>query len=247
MSDYKERYYQRVNRYGDTHQSRIQTMREKNFEHMLARSAQAVTVETDNEDIRGIFTRFRQGDSISLHYFLTKREVQLDSGTILDIPTKVDSEETHPWMVYYPEYIYASGYTRHIMLRMTHTLEWVGQDGETYTSPAYVYGQEDNMLKNEVLGRSRMGTLYRENLKLSFFVMPTTPNLRKDDYLIITEGGFQEQYRVTGYDIQSQVGVMYVSADPTYKYNESAKTVPEPGEESDDFFWLTGQGAKDEG
>jgi hypothetical protein len=50
-----------------------------------------------------------------------------------------------------------------------------------------MYGQEDNMLKDELKSRSRMDTLYNENLKSSFFVMPTTAMIRKDDYLIIGE------------------------------------------------------------
>jgi len=44
------------------------------------------------------------------------------------------------------------------------------------------------MLKDEIRSRSRMDTIYSENLKLSFFIMPLNPYVRKDDYLIIGEG-----------------------------------------------------------
>jgi len=71
----------------------------------------------------------------------------------------------------------------------------------TRNSWAYMYGQENNMLKDELQSRSRMDTRYTENLKLSFFVMPTNPYIRKDDYLEVGEGLLQESYRVTGYDI----------------------------------------------
>jgi hypothetical protein len=43
------------------------------------------------------------------------------------------------------------------------------------------------MLKDELKSRSRMDTLYTENLKSSFFIMPVNPNIKKDDYLIIGE------------------------------------------------------------
>jgi len=85
-----------------------------------------------------------------------------------------------------------------------------------------MYGQEDNMLKNEIRSRSRMDTIYEENLKLSFFVMPTTPFLKIDDYFIIGEKPLQEYYRVTGYDIQSTPGVEFVSVDPIYEFDLSA-------------------------
>jgi len=56
------------------------------------------------------------------------------------------------------------------------------------------------MLKDEIRSRSRMDTIYSENLKLSFMVIPTNENLRKDDYFEIGEGNLLEAYRVTGYD-----------------------------------------------
>jgi hypothetical protein len=53
-----------------------------------------------------------------------------------------------------------------------------------------MYGQENNMLKDEIRSRSRMDTIYAENLKLNFFVMPASAKLKKDDYFIIGEGEF---------------------------------------------------------
>jgi len=106
-----------------------------------------------------------------------------------------------PWMIYYLENIKASGYNRYIVLKMTHFLTWTARDGSEQSTLAYMYGQEDNMLKDELKSRSRMDTLYTENLKLSFFVIPTNGMLKKDDYLVIGEKPLQEYYRVTGYDI----------------------------------------------
>jgi hypothetical protein len=56
------------------------------------------------------------------------------------------------------------------------------------------------MLKDEIRSRSRMDTVYAENLKLSFMVIPTNENIQKDDYFEIGEGKLKEAYRVTGYD-----------------------------------------------
>ena len=147
---------------------------------------------------------------------------------------------TIPWMIYYLENIKASGYNRYIVLKMTHFLTWTARDGSAQESYAYMYGQEDNMLKNEIRSRSRMDTIYSENMKLSFFVLPTNPNLKIDDYFEITTNGIQEQYRVTGYDIQSTPGVEFVSVDPIYEYDLTPAPQPEPGDDPADFFWLNG-------
>ena len=143
-------------------------------------------------------------------------------------------------MIYYLEEIKASGYNRYIVLKMTHSLSWTARDGSTQKSLAYMYGQEDNMLKNEIRSRSRMDTIYEENLKLSFFVMPTTPYLKIDDYFIIGEKPLQEYYRVTGYDIQSTPGVEFVSVDPIYEFDLSAPPQQKSTDNDEDFFWFNG-------
>ena len=141
-------------------------------------------------------------------------------------------------MVYYLENIKASGYNRYIVLKMTHFLTWIGPDNKTHTSWAYIYGQEDNMLKDELKSRSRMDTLYTENLKTSFFILPTTPYIRKDDYIIIGEKPLQEYYSVTGYDIQSSEGVEYVTVDPVYEFDLTPPPAQMAADDPEDFYWL---------
>ena len=128
------------------------------------------------------------------------------------------------------------------MLRMSHFLTWQSRDGMERTSWAYMYGQENNMLKDELQARSRMNTRYTENLKLRFFIMPTNTYIRKDDYLEIGEGLLRESYKVTGYDIQSSEGVEYVSVDPLYKYDLTAPPQKTSEDSDEDFYWLEGGG-----
>ena len=96
------------------------------------------------------------------------------------------------------------------------------------------------MLKNEIRSRSRMDTIYEENLKLSFFTMPTNPNLKIDDYFIIGEKPLQEYDRVTGYDIQSTPGVEFVSVDPIYEFDLTPPPEKTEQDEEDEFFWFNG-------
>lgn len=240
MSYYDEVYLKRLNRYGLDYQTRIQTQRERLFENLLFKSLYRVDFEYNNEKVPGIFERYKQDETETLHYLLTRTNMNIPNGTILQIPNK--DGELRPWMVYYLEHINASGYNRYIMLKMSHFITWKARDGQEYSTWAYMYGQENNMLKDELRSRSRMDVLYTENLKLSFFVMPINEHIRKDDYLVIGKNTpLQEAYVVTGYDIQSSDGVEYVSVDPVYIRDETPAPELKPDEDPNDYFWLEGE------
>lgn len=235
---YYDIYNLRLNRYGNDYLSRMQNKREKEFNQYLAKTVYKVNFTFDNEEQVGSLEKYKQDDTRTLQYLLTNVHLNIPNGTILEIPDK--DKISVPWMVYYLERIEASGYNRYILLRMTHLLSWTARDGSNCTSWAYMYGQEDNMLKDEIRSRSRMDTLYGENLKSSFFVMPTTPLIRKDDYIVVGEGPLQEYYVVTGYDIQSSEGVEYVTVDPQYERDLTPAPTPAQGDDPASFFWLNG-------
>ena len=238
MGYFEDIYKKRVNRYGLDYQSRIQREREELFDLYLLKTIYRVDFLFEDEEVAGSLEKYKQDETQTLQYLLTKTSVNMPNGTILMIPDKDKIKK--PWLVYYLEDIKASGYNRYIVLKMTHYLTWIARDGSRQESWAYMYGQEDNMLKDEIRSRSRMDAIYAENLKMSFFVMPTTPKIKKDDYLEIGTGELKEQYRVTGYDIQSTPGVEYVTVDPTYEYDLTPAPQQQPGDSEDDFFWLNG-------
>mgnify|MGYP000637460255 FL=1 len=238
MGYFEDIYKKRVNRYGLDYQSRIQREREELFDLYLLKTIYRVDFFFEDEEVAGSLEKYKQDETQTLQYLLTKTNINMPNGTILMIPDKDKIKK--PWLVYYLEDIKASGYNRYIVLKMTHYLTWTARDGSQQESWAYMYGQEDNMLKDEIRSRSRMDTIYAENLKMSFFVMPTTPKIKKDDYLEIGTGELKEQYRVTGYDIQSTPGVEYVTVDPTYEYDLTPAPQQQPGDSEDEFFWLNG-------
>ena len=236
--DYFEIYKKRANRFGEDYQSRIQGAREETFERLLLKSLYRVDFNFEGETIPGILERYKQDETETLQYLLTRIDKNIPNGTVLLIPDKDDNLK--PWMIYYLENIKASGYNRYIVLKMTHYLKWTARDGSTQESWAYMYGQESNMLKDEIRSRSRMDTLYAENLKLNFFVLPLNSKIQKDDYFIIGEGELQEYYRVTGYDRQSSEGVEYVSVDPTYEYDLTPPPEKSESDGDEDFYWFEG-------
>lgn len=234
--EYYDIYTKRLNRYGTDYQSRIQTKREKEFQLYLAKSVYRVEFEYDKDTIVGSLERYRQDDTKTLQYLLVDVDTNFPGGTILEIPDKDGNDQT--WMVFWLENIKASGYNRYVLLKMTHSLSWTARDGSAQTSPAYMYGQENNMLKDELKSRSRMDTYYGENLKSSFFIMPRNQYIKKDDYFVIGTDPFEEYYRVTGYDIQSSEGIEYVTVDPIYEYDLTPAPAATPSDDPNDFFWI---------
>ena len=239
MSNYYEDVYlKRLNRYGYDYQSRVQAQRERDFEGKLLKSVYRVDFNFENETHPGCLEKYKQDETELMQYLLTRVSLNIPTGTILMIPDK--DLEPQPWLVYWLESIKASGYNKYIVLKMTHFITWRDRDGNDCSSWCYMYGQQDNMLKDEMRSRSRMDTLYAENLKTSFFIMPTNENIRRDDYLEIGEGKLKEAYRVTGYDIQSTPGVEYVTVDPVYMRDNAPAPKQMEGDNPDDFYWLNG-------
>lgn len=237
-NSYYDIYLKRLNRYGNDYQTRTQNKRERDFENYLLKSVYRIEFEYDTKINPATFERYKQDETETLHYLLTRVDVNIPNGTVLMLPNKDD--ELKPWMVYYLEAIKASGYNRYVVLKMTHFLNWKDREGNSRSSWAYMYGQEDNMLKDELQSRSRSDARYTENLKGSFFVLPTNEYLRKDDYLEVGEGALKEGYRVTGYDINSTSGVEYVTVDPIYLYDNSPAPAKQEGDNEKDYFWLEG-------
>jgi hypothetical protein len=238
MGYYEDVYLKRLNRYGIDFQTRMQGQREENFHRQLMKSVYYVEFEYEGKVREGELTPMRQNETKTMQYLLTDVHLDMPNGTILFIPDK--NNELKPWLIYYLEDMKASGYNRYIMLKMTHMLSWIDRDGNEQTSWAYFYGQEDNMLKDELKSRSRMDTIYAENLKSSFFILPLNEYIKKDIYLIVGDKPFQEYYRVTGYDIQSSEGVEYVTVDPIYEYDLTPAPNKTTEDNDEEFFWFNG-------
>ena len=142
------------------------------------------------------------------------------------------------YMFWYWDERQDSGYNRWNVIKLSQCIEWLNEDGSTWSNEAYIFSQQTNMLKNELKSRSRSATLYLENLKLDFMIMPSDKNLEIGSYLVIKIDDMSRAERVTGIDFLSTPGVMYVSMDPTIE-RDLTKTPEKTDEDEDnDFFWL---------
>ena len=238
MSYFEDVYLKRLNRYGYDYQSRIQAQREEVFEGLLLKSIYRVDFIYEDEMHPGLLERYKQDETETMQYLLTRVGLNMPNGTLLMIPDKDMKEQ--PWLVYWLESIKSSGYNRYIVLKMTHFITWRDRSNIERSTWCYLYGQEDNMLKDEIRSRSRSDAIYSENLKSSFFVCPTNEFIHKDDYMEIGIDALKEGYRVTGYDIISTPGVEYVTIDPVYLRDHSAPPVQKEEDDPAKFFWLNG-------
>lgn len=238
MNYFEDVYLKRLNRYGYDYQSRIQAQREEVFEGLLLKSIYRVDFVYEDEMHPGLLERYKQDETETMQYLLTRVGLNMPNGTLLMIPDKDMKEQ--PWLVYWLESIKSSGYNRYIVLKMTHFITWRDRSNIERSTWCYLYGQEDNMLKDEIRSRSRSDAIYAENLKSSFFVCPTNEFIRKDDYMEIGIDALKEGYRVTGYDIISTPGVEYVTVDPVYLRDNSDPPVQKEEDDPAEFFWLNG-------
>lgn len=250
MDYYHDVYLRRLNRYGMDYQSRLQGQRERVFEDLLTKSIYRVDFLYDDETVPGLLERYKQDDTKTLQYLLTRVDMNIPAGTILFIPDK-DAVEV-PYMIYYLENIEASGYNRYIVLRLTHTISWTDRDGNACKALGYFYGQEDNMLKDELKSRSRSNFVYDEDMKSNFFITPINAHINKEDYFEIVEYDMKglemrRGYRVTGFDYASSKGVEYVTVDPVYLHtdnsniSESSEDAPVADDDNaPENYWING-------
>lgn len=236
MSYYSDVYLKRLNRYGENPQERLDYGRELNFERFLKQSPHRVSfllrAGTEEEKlIEGVLEPFNQNQTKTLMHLLCRVGETFTAGEIVEI-------KGYHYMFYYWDERQDSGYNRWCLMKLNKVVKWLNEDGSEHESEAYIYDQEDNMLKNELKSRSRSATLYLENLKLAFMLIPATPNLQYNSYLTLQEGGLKRSYRVTGFDFLSTPGVIYVSMDPTMERDLTPVRAKEEGDNKDDFFWL---------
>ena len=81
-------YKKRLNKFGNTYAERIQGKREKNFEHYLNKTVYLVSFELNGEEQYGSLEKYRQDETQTLSYLLTRIDIKIPSGTIIETINK---------------------------------------------------------------------------------------------------------------------------------------------------------------
>ena len=129
--DYIDIYKRRLNRYGLDYQSRVQGQRDRNFDNYLLKSIYRVDFWYNDIYVPATLERYKQDHTETQCYLLTRRDVQLPNGTIIE--TENINGEKKIWMVWWLEQIEQSGYNKYIVLRMTHRLTWRDSENLEHT------------------------------------------------------------------------------------------------------------------
>lgn len=224
-------YKKRLNRYGNNAQERLEKGRQNNFERFMLQSPHYTTFKYKEKDIQCVFEPSSQDETKTLMHVLCKVGEKFNPGDIVTILN-------NKYMFYYWDERKDSGYNRWTVIKLNQEIQWLNEDGSTYSSEAYIYDQENNMLKNELKSRSRSATLYLENLKLAFMIMPASSDLKINSYLTIKVANIERSFRVTGFDFLSTPGIMYVSMDPTITRDLTPPPEPAPDDDPNEYFWL---------
>jgi hypothetical protein len=144
---------------------------------------------------------------------------------------------TKPWMVWWKEEIESSGYNRYVVLRMTHLLTWRDVDKNVHEQWAYFSGP-GNVNIQDALKSSSAEAIYKENNNLYMFVTSYNSSVTRDIYFEIPYEETTTAYVISGIDVNSTPGVMYVTADSSYIRDKSTEETPK--EESAANYWIGG-------
>ena len=224
-----------------TRRDKLEIDRRANFESFLYGSPHYVRFPYMNSAgditlIEGVFEPHQQNQTRSIMQLLCRAdEVEFEIGSVVEINER-------RYMFFYWNDVENSGYNKWTLVHMNKEITWLNKNKELCRSFAYLYYQEDNMLKNELRSRSRSDTLYLENLKLNFLLMPFHKDMTPTTYMEIESQGVTQAFRVTGIDIVSTPGAIYVSMDPTYNRGNQEIPIPQDEDPMEEYFWLQGGG-----
>lgn len=228
---YFDIYKKRMNRYGDNATDRLEKGRQQNFEKFLYQSPHYTKFQYKEKEVECVFEPSSQDETKTVMHVLCRVGEKFNPGDIVTICGKI-------YMFWYWDERQDSGYNRWNVIKLSQHIEWLNEDGSTWSNEAYIFSQQTNMLKNELKSRSRSATLYLENLKLDFMIMPSDKNLEIGSYLVIKIDDMSRAERVTGIDFLSTPGVMYVSMDPTIERDLTPPPEKKPEDDDNDYFWL---------
>ena len=228
---YFDIYKKRMNRYGDNARDRLEKGRQQNFEKFLYQSPHYTKFQYKEKEVECVFEPSSQDETKTVMHVLCRVGEEFNPGDIVTICGK-------RYMFWYWDERQDSGYNRWNVIKLSQHIEWLNEDGSMWSNEAYIFSQQTNMLKNELKSRSRSATLYLENLKLDFMIMPSDKNLEIGSYLVIKIDDMSRAERVTGIDFLSTPGVMYVSMDPTIERDLTPPPEKKPEDDDNDYFWL---------
>ena len=85
-SEYYNIYLKRLNRYGEDYKTRTQKKRERDFENYLVKSVYRIDFTYEEQIHPATFEKYKQDETETLHYLLTRANLDIPNGAILMLP-----------------------------------------------------------------------------------------------------------------------------------------------------------------
>lgn len=235
-------YLKRVNRYGNSLQERIQNKREHDFLVMMEKSPNKVDIREDLSQLtyEGVLQTHKYDEDEVVDYLLVPVDQKIALGTVMWVTDIRHNQRDFPFLNYAIDPYTTQGYNRYTVIELEETLYWV-KDGIEHQCPCHAAGGGSGARDKNINLKFRMqfseGGIYLPNkryslvLPLSAIVADNTGRtkdiesqmliLNKNDRVTLGRkvdagGGLRlhgETWRVTGYDIISVDGVVYMTLE----------------------------------
>lgn len=195
--DYIYSYIARTKAMGDTPKERELNASIREFQKYLSEHPSVELVSLGKQLVKISILSNKQDNSKITKQILSALDVPISSGTILrwkDANWIVFKQEKNPNEAYHSSY----------MVQCNSTLKWIDNFGILFTSPCYVKGNMENIIKENF--RSWENIIVPQSNQALSCIVPTQ-DIKIDQKFIIDE----RSWNVVDYDKSSSDGIMYLS------------------------------------
>lgn len=224
MAYLDEVYFKRINKYGFNIQERIQNKKIHDFNIVLKKSPNRVTIFKDSEIYNGILQNKTNSEKEVIDYLLTNKFCKWDDGTIL-ITENASDHQQKKWLIFHLDEFVSIGYNRYQLAELDREIELI-EDGIIYKENAHIVGSGAKSITSKFSIQYDVSVFYEPNKTINL-IMRTNPKLKKGLKLIIQE----EAWRISGIDKISVPGVSYITLEEDYiseeDINKSKDTIAE--------------------
>lgn len=209
MAYLDEVYFKRINKYGFNIQERIQNKKNHDFNIVLKKSPNKVTIFKDSEIFYGILQNKTNNEKEVIDYLLTNKFCKWNDGTVL-ITENVSNQQQKKWLIFHLDDFVSIGYNRYQITELDREIELI-DDGIIYKENAHIVGSGAKSITSKFSINYDVSVFYEPN-KVINLIMRTNPKLKKGLKLIIQD----EAWRISGIDKISVPGVSYITLEEDY-------------------------------
>ena len=209
MAYLDEVYFKRINKYGFNIQERIQNKKNHDFNIVLKKSPNKVTIFKDSEIFYGILQNKTNNEKEVIDYLLTNKFCKWNDGTVL-ITENVSNQQQKKWLIFHLDDFVSIGYNRYRVTELDREIELI-DNGIIYKENAHIVGSGAKSITSKFSINYDVSVFYEPN-KVINLIMRTNPKLKKGLKLIIQD----EAWRISGIDKISVPGVSYITLEEDY-------------------------------